>query len=134
MAFANGDFQRGRNQAAAISAIIDKATSPAILTKYSAVLDAVSDSFLTNIPNSAITDLVKSQLSDSTPWNIQMFSISGTTGTRYLQVTNLYNASIVNPNYDDVNIAIKLMSRIMNDEIFDMDEYVEELRAENNQQ
>ena len=63
-----------------------------------------------------------------------MFSISGTTGTRYLQVTNLYNASIVNPNYDDVNIAIKLMSRIMNDEIFDMDEYVEELRAENNQQ
>ena len=134
MAFSNGDFQRGRNQAAAISVIIDKATSPAMLTKYSAVLDAVSDSFLTNIPNSAITDLVKSQLSDSTPWNIQMFSIGGTTGTRYLQVTNLYNASIVNPSYDDVNIAIKLMSRVMNDEIFDMDEYVEELRAENNQQ
>lgn len=130
MAFANGDFQRGRNQAAAISAIIDKATSPAIITKYSAVLDAVSDSFLTNIPNSAISELVKSQLSDSTPWNIQTFSIGGTTGTRYLQVTNLYNASIVMPDYDDVNIAIKLISRILNDETYNLDEYVEQLRNE----
>ena len=42
-------------------------------------MDTVSDMFLTNIPSSAISDLVKLQLSNSTPWNIQTYSISGKT-------------------------------------------------------
>lgn len=128
-AFLSGDFQRGRNQAAAISAIIDKATSPAILTKYSAIMDAVSNSFLTNMPNSAISELVKSQLSDSTAWNVQTYSIGGTTGTRTLQVTGLHNASIVMPDYNDINTAIKLINKTENDEVFNVDEYVESLEA-----
>ena len=53
--------------------------SPAILTKYSAVMDAVSDLFLTNIPNKAISELVKAQLSNNTPWNIQSYGINGAT-------------------------------------------------------
>ena len=58
MAFkAEGDFRRGRNQIAAIKGIINKATSPAILTNYSAVLDAVSDMMLTDMPSSFITQL-----------------------------------------------------------------------------
>jgi LCP family protein required for cell wall assembly len=129
MAFLNGDFQRGRNQAAAIKAIINKATSPAILTKYSAVLDAVSDSFLTNIPNTAISELVKAQLADSTPWNIQTYSIGGGTDTCYLEVTNLYNASVVKPSYEDINIAIKLMESVQQGNVFDLDEYVAELKS-----
>lgn len=126
--FPSGDFQRGRNQTAVIKGIIEKATSPEILVKYSAVLDAVTDLFLTNIPNSAITDLVKSQLNDAKAWNIQSFSISGDTGYRYLQVTDLYNASVVIPDTNDINTAIQLMSKIMNDEVFDVDEYVESLK------
>ena len=126
--FPSGDFQRGRNQTAVIKGIIEKATSPEILVKYSAVLDAVTDLFLTNIPNSAITDLVKSQLNDTKAWNIQSFSISGDTGYRYLQVTDLYNASVVIPDSNDINTAIQLMSKIMNDEVFDVDEYVESLK------
>jgi LCP family protein required for cell wall assembly len=133
MAFLNGDFQRGRNQAAAIKAIINKATSTAILTKYSAVLDAVSDSFLTNIPNTAISELVKAQLADSTPWNIQTFSIGGGTDTCYLEVTNLYNGSVVKPSYEDINIAIKLMESVQQGNVFDLDEYVAELKSEPSQ-
>lgn len=123
--FADGDFQRGRNQAAAIKGIINKATSTAILTRYSAVLDAVSDMFLTNIPNSAISNLVKMQLGDSTSWNIQTYSISGGTGYRYCEVTDLYNAAVVLPSQDDINMAMDLISKIMNDEKFDVDSYVE---------
>jgi LCP family protein required for cell wall assembly len=133
LAFLNGDFQRGRNQAAAIKAIINKATSTAILTRYSAVLDAVSDSFLTNIPNTAISELVKAQLADSTPWNIQTFSISGGTDTCYLEVTNLYNGSVVKPSYEDINIAIKLMESVQQGNVFDLDEYVAELKSEPSQ-
>lgn len=53
-AFAQGDVQRGRNQMAVLQAIIDKATSPAILSGYQDVLKAVSDSVLTNMPQQDI--------------------------------------------------------------------------------
>lgn len=130
-AFLAGDFQRGRNQTAAIKGIIQKATSTAILTKYSAVLDAVGDMFLTNIPTNTISDLVKLQLSDSKAWNIQTYSIEGTTEppagqpAAYLEITGLRGASVVYPYADSINTAIKLMSMIQNDEVFDVDEYVE---------
>lgn len=137
-AFLAGDFQRGRNQTAAIKAILQKATSPAILTKYSAVLDAVSDMFLTNIPTSTISDIVKMQLSDSKSWNIQTYSINGTTeppagqSAAYLEITGLRGASVVYPYADSINTAIKLMSMIQNGEVFDVDEYVESQNQSNN--
>lgn len=137
-AFLAGDFQRGRNQTAAIKAILQKATSPAILTKYSAVLDAVSDMFLTNIPTSTISDIVKMQLSDSKSWNIQTYSIDGTTeppagqSAAYLEITGLRGASVVYPYADSINTAIKLMSMVQNGEVFDVDEYVESQSQSNN--
>lgn len=124
-AFAAGDFQRGRNQTAVIKGIIQKATSPAILTRYSAVMDTVSDMFLTNIPSSAISDLVKLQLSNSTPWNIQTYSISGKTDEyRHLEVSNVYGASIVLPYKEDISTATKLMNKVIAGETFDVDTYL----------
>ncbi|HAS71801.1 MAG TPA: hypothetical protein DIV53_03650 [Eubacterium sp.] len=124
-AFAAGDFQRGRNQTAVIKGIIQKATSPAILTRYSAVMDTVSDMFLTNIPSSAISDLVKLQLSNSTPWNIQTYSISGKTDEyRHLEVSNVYGASIVLPYEEDISTATKLMNKVIAGETFDVDTYL----------
>ena len=124
-AFAAGDFQRGRNQTAVIKGIIQKATSPAILTRYSAVMDTVSDMFLTNIPSSAISDLVKLQLSNSTPWNIQTYSISGKTDEyRHLEVSNVYGASIVLPYEEDISTATKLMNKVIAGETFDFDTYL----------
>lgn len=124
-AFAAGDFQRGRNQTAVIKGIIQKATSPAILTRYSAVMDTVSDMFLTNIPSSAISDLVKLQLSNSTPWNIQTYSISGKTDEyRHLEVSNVYGASIVLQYEEDISTATKLMNKVIAGETFDVDTYL----------
>ena len=129
-AFAAGDFQRGRNQMAVIKGIIQKASSPAILTKYSAVMDAVSDLFLTNIPNKAISDLVKMQLSNNTPWNIQSYGINGDTDEkRHLEVVGAYNASIVLPYVDDVSNASAMINKVLSGDIFDVDEYVMEHEA-----
>ena len=126
-AFAAGDFQRGRNQMAVIKGIIQKASSPAILTKYSAVMDAVSDLFLTNIPNKAISDLVKMQLSNNTPWNIQSYGINGDTDEkRHLEVVGAYNASIVLPYVDDISNASAMINKVLSGDIFDVDEYVME--------
>lgn len=125
-AFANGDFQRGKNQEAALQGIIDKATSPAILTNYSAVLDSISDVMLTNMPTSTISALVKGQLNDSRPWNIQSYSIDGTTGTRDCPLSDIYGASVVFPDTDSINCAIQMMSKTTNGEIFDVDEFAEQ--------
>jgi LCP family protein required for cell wall assembly len=123
-AFADGDIQRGKNQEAAITGIIEKATSPAILANYASVLDAVGDMVLTNMPTEVMTNLIKSQLSDSTAWNVQSYSVGYTTsGSMYCELYGNY-ASCLTPDYDDINTAIKLINKIENDEIFDVDEFV----------
>lgn len=123
-AFNDGDFQRGRNQAAAIKGIIDKATSPSILSSYSNVLDAVSDMLYTNMPSSTITALIKGQLANPTSWNVQSYSITGTTGSRDGQVYGLKGMSVVFPDYDSINTAIELINKTINGETFNVDDYI----------
>lgn len=127
-AFANGDLQRGKNQSAAIKGMIDKATSPAILTNYNAVLDAVSSMMLTNMSTSTITALIKSQLADSTPWTVQSYSAEAAvdpsgTNERNGQVYGLKGMSVVLPDYDSVNKAIQMMNAVYNGEIIDVETY-----------
>jgi LCP family protein required for cell wall assembly len=127
-AFGDGDFQRGRNQSAAITAIINKATSPSILANYSSVLSAVSDMILTNMPTSTMTALIKGQLSNGTSWNVQSYSVSGTPATRDCTVYGLSKKSVDLPDYDTVNIAVDLINKINNGEVFDVEEYVSSLK------
>lgn len=122
-AFADGDFQRGRNQSAAIKAIIDKGTSPAILSSYSSVLDAVSSMVLTNMPTTTMTALIKGQVSNSTAWNVQSYSASGKTGSKNGQVYNLKGMSVVTPDDTSVNTGIDLINKTINGETFNVDDY-----------
>lgn len=128
--FLRGDFQRGRNQMAAASAIINKATSTAILSKYSALLDSISEMMLTNMPPEAITELVKAQLADNRPWNIMSYPVEGTGGTKDGQLYGLKGMSVVVPDYDSVNTAIQLISKVQNGEEFDLDEFLKEQNQE----
>ncbi len=129
--FGNGDFQRGRNQSAAISAIIDKATSPAILSNYSAVLNSVSDMILTNMSASTMTALIKGQLANATAWNVQSYSTEGTPAFRDCTVYNLSQKSVVLPDYDSVNTAIELINKVINGDVFSVEEYLAEKEAQN---
>lgn len=76
-AFADGDNARGRHQMAVIKAIIKKAASGAIITRYGDILDAMGSSFSTNLTNEEMSNLVKMQLGDMASWNIQSFSVLG---------------------------------------------------------
>ena len=122
-AFANGDFQRGKNQEAAIQAIIDKGTSPSILTNYGAVLDAASNMILTNMSTGTITSLIRGQLSNSTAWNVQSYSLTGSTGSRNGQVYGLSGMSVVLPDDSSIATAKDLMNKITAGEVFDVSEY-----------
>lgn len=81
-AFADGDAQRGKNQMAVVKAVIDKVTSPAILTSYMDILDASSDIVQTNMPTECFTQLVKMQLDENCKWSMESVSATGEYGYR----------------------------------------------------
>ncbi|MGL6197850.1 MAG: LCP family protein [Lachnospiraceae bacterium] len=76
--FADGDAQRARNQMEVIRAVISQAASSSMLLNYNSVMNAVSGSFETSMPQDQIAALVKMQLSDMAEWNVTSFAPTGT--------------------------------------------------------
>lgn len=77
--FASGDNQRVKNQQIVIEAIIKKVSnSTTILTKYTNILNSLEGSFQTNISQSEISSLVKSQLENMSSWTVKSNSLTGT--------------------------------------------------------
>ena len=99
---ADGDNQRGRNQMEVIKGIVNKATSPAILTGFSSIMAEVSDQVQTSVPTDDIYGLVKMQLEDPRSWEMFSFDIKATGSREYcysysgksLYVANLHDSSI----------------------------------------
>lgn len=103
-AFADGDFTRGRNQMHMINAIIDKVTSPAILTSYASLMDSLSYCVMTDMPKDKISDLVKMQLNDNASWHITSQTVTGWFDTRYCYLGGM-DLSVVMPDYDQLSAA-----------------------------
>lgn len=76
--FTDGDYQRAKNQMEVIRAVIQKCASSSLLVNYSSVMNAISGSFETNMPQDQIAKLVKMQLSDMAQWNVTSYTTSGT--------------------------------------------------------
>lgn len=112
-AFAQGDVQRGRNQMAVLQAIIDKATSPAILSGYQDVLRTVSDSLLTNMPQQDILKLVKLQLEDKVDLDISTYTLSGTTDMQDCFTTG-FPLSVLVPDESSVAAARRMIRELIN--------------------
>lgn len=78
-----GDFQRGKNQQAVITAMIKKAISPAILMGANGILNSVSGNVDTNMSQDQIQTLIKSQLAQGGSWNIKSMAAEGTGDEQY---------------------------------------------------
>lgn len=110
-AFADGDRERGRDQMRVITGIIHKATSSAIVTRYSSIMDAIGDSFQTNMGTSEMNSLVKMQLNDMTGWDIKQISVSGVGETAWTPA-NGFNAYVMVPNEAAVKNAKSLIDKV----------------------
>lgn len=115
-AFTNGDFQRGRDQQLLLTAMIQKAMSPAILTGYVGLMSSLQDSFATNMPQDDITSLIKMQLSDGGDWNIISTAATGTPDMQYCYSLG-GNASVVVPDESSVAMCQDMINRLYNGEI-----------------
>ena len=117
-AFSDGDRQRGKNQQALIEAIIRKATSKSIITKYNSLLNAIDGKYQTNMSSRKITSLIKMQLNNMTSWNITSYSLTGTDSYNYTYTYNqlLY---VMEPDENSVEEASKLIDQVLANEVLD---------------
>lgn len=76
--FESGDNQRGRNQEAVLTAILQKAMSPAILTSANQILSEVSSCVETNMTQEEMAKFINMQLSDGASWTIESTASTGT--------------------------------------------------------
>ena len=116
-AFASGDIQRGINQMKVINAMVAKMKSPAVLMGFSKLMDAASDCFVTNLSQDQITALVRMQLSDFADWDIESYTVTGSSGTS----TKCYSAKgqklyVMLPDDSSVSKAKELIASVLGGE------------------
>ena len=75
--FQEGDNQRGKDQEAVLTAIINKATSPAILKSANEILASVSNCVETNMTQDEMAKFISMQLNDGGSWNIESQAATG---------------------------------------------------------
>ncbi len=73
--FSNGDYQRGQNHIEMIKAVINKASSPAVLGNFDELMDAVSSCVQTSFSADELTSLVKMQLNDGASWEFESLAL-----------------------------------------------------------
>lgn len=115
-AFADGDNRRGQHQMTVIKAIVNKACSSAVLTKYQELLKAASDAFITNMPYADISSLVQMQLGDMAGWNITTYAVSGEGSTEYCYALG-DKAWVMIKDSSKVNTAKNMIQQVINGEV-----------------
>lgn len=114
-----GDRSRGENQQAVISGLINKATSSAIITKYTKILNDLNGTFQTNMEEEDITSLVKMQLNDMAKWNVTSISLNGYDAYDYTYSYPSQTKYVMKPNEETVNNAIDLINKVLNGELLE---------------
>ncbi len=114
--FSAGDNQRGKNQEAVITAILQKAMSPTILTNANSLLASVSDSFETNMTKDEISELIKMQLNEGSTWNIVSANAVGTGDKQACFSSGRQILYVMQPNMVSVSEISTKMNQVINGE------------------
>ena len=99
-----GDRTRGMNQQRVIRGIVNKITSPAIIRRFSDVLDAITANTRTNIPMETINALVKMQLSDMATWDVEAIQVDGAGSWQFCYSLGSANDVMI-PDWSTVDTA-----------------------------
>lgn len=115
-AFHGGDRVRGQNQQAVIEAIIRKAASPAILTRYTSILDSLEGSFETNLSMNDITSLARFQIDKMPSWTVTSISLDGTDAMEYTYSFPKQQLYVMKPKQESIDSAKEKLSAIYSNE------------------
>lgn len=115
--FAGGDNQRGKNQEAVLTAIINKMLEPSMLTKAMDILDTLGESVQTNVPDRHLASLVEMQLNSGGNWSILTMSAVGTGDEQACYSTGSQLLYVMQPNEVSVRSISDKINRILGGEI-----------------
>lgn len=110
-----GDFDRNKHQAIVLRAMIDKATSPAILSKANALLDSMKGNFTTNMKVDEMFALAQMQLEELAKWDVVSYAIDGVNDSQYCYQLG-GSASVVSLKSSSVQKAQEYIDKIMANE------------------
>ncbi|MBP3853876.1 MAG: LCP family protein, partial [Erysipelotrichaceae bacterium] len=82
-AYEDGDAQRVKNQQQVLRAIIQKIVSPTMITHYGAFVDALGESFETNMSSAEMMSLIRNQLLFNPEWKFNSYGLDGDGDTQY---------------------------------------------------
>lgn len=119
--FSEGDRQRGKNQMAVITGVIQKMQTPAVLYNFSDLMSGLQGSFETNMPYSDLSTLVRNQISAGGSWDVRTYSVDGTgaKASTYSMSKQLY---VMQPDQATIDKAKELIQAMENDEIVSVTE------------
>lgn len=118
-AYADGDRQRGRNQMIVLAAIIDKVTSPAIITGYSSLMNTVGDTFQSNMDSDEMMSLIKMQLNEGGSWQVSNQSVDGSGANGIWSPANQTYSYMMYPDMESVNAALLEIQKVMDGAILE---------------
>ena len=100
-----------------IDAMLNKIKSPALLMGFSKIMDAASDCFVTSFSQDQISALVRMQLSDFAEWDIESYTVTGTSSSS----TKCYSAKgqklyVMKPDDSSVSKAREMIASVLGGE------------------
>ncbi|MGN1307579.1 MAG: LCP family protein [Faecousia sp.] len=111
--FAAGDVQRGKNQMAVITAMIQKMLSVELLRNYATILNSISGSFQTDFTADEIYALVCSQLLSGADWSVDSYTVTGTGASEVTYSMPGARAYVMYPDDQMVATAKSLISALV---------------------
>lgn len=119
----SGDFDRIAHQEIVIKALLEKVTTPAIITKIDSLLTSMQGLFKTNISVDSIYALCQMQLDDMATWNIVTYSLSGSTGRSVCaSMGSQTKLSVVYLKDNQVSFVTQVINQVLNGEIINQED------------
>lgn len=120
-----GDFQRGKDQEAVLTAMIKKAVSPAILKGASDIMDSVSGNVDTNMSTKQIRALIKNQIMKPAKWNIKSMDAKGEPSFEFCFSMPTMELSVCVPDYESVEEIKMAIDQVQKGEVLSESEVTE---------
>lgn len=114
--FASGDNQRGKNQEAVITAIINKMLDPSMLTKAMDIVKELDDCVETNVSMDQLSKLIQMQLNSGGNWSILTDNAIGTGDSNTCYSSGSQMLYVMNPNEVSVSSISSKINRILGGE------------------
>ena len=117
--YKTGDRHRGENQEEVIKAIIRKIeTTPTLLTKYSSIMENLSNNFETNVTNDVIKSFIKLQMKQMPSWKVKTYNLNGFDSHNYTYSGGRRMLYVMEPDYKTVDRAKELINGMLSGKKF----------------